>query len=232
MTRKLKALRPLKLSLGVAVCALFVFVASASAVVYIYKNNFGSKQSYDEIEQISGGKKCDRKYSSDAKVMRVEVRGSTFCEYSPPVIGDAEQPDHEIVAQGRILKATPKNVREQAYLAVRVRVGDGTWYELRVMPKGKKYRFTRKPAGGGSGLPINGTDNGIKPLGENNKLRLRVKGNDVKAFVNGKSVQSYNDPNPGQVTGRKVSFGVGSTKKANPGPVARFESIKVGVPNP
>lgn len=230
--RKPKGLKPLRLSLGLAFCALFAFVASASAVVYIYKNNFGSKSAYDEIDSISGGKKCDRNYSPDSKVMRVDMRGKTFCEYSPPVTGDADQPDHEIVMEGRILEATPKNVRRDAYLAVRVRVGDGTWYEFRVTPKGEEYRFTREPAGGGSGLPINGTDNKIKGIGVTNKLRLRITGNDVTAFINGKSVETYNDPNPGQVTGRKVAFGVGSTKKANPGPVARFTSIKVGVPTP
>lgn len=232
INRKLKRPRPLPLSLGLALCGLFVFVASASAVVYIYKNNFGSNSAYKEIDTISGGKKCDRRYSKDSKIMRVELRGLTFCEYSPPVTGDADQPDHEIVMDGRILAATPKNVREDAYLAVRVRVGDGTWYEFRVTPKGEEYRFTREPAGGASGLPITGTHNKIKPIGENNKLRLRITGNDVTAFVSGESVVTYNDPNPGQVTGRKVAFGVGSTKKANPGPVARITSIKVGVPTP
>lgn len=230
--RKLKGLKPAKLSLGLAVCALFAFVASASAVVYVYKNSFGSKGAYNEIDQTAGGKKCNRGYSSDSKAMRVAMRGKTFCEYQPPVTGDEDQPDHEVVMEGRILDATPKNVREDAYLAVRVRVGDGTWYEFRVTPKGRNYRFTREPAGGASGLPITGSDDKIKPIGSTNKLRLRVTGNDVTAFVNGKSVESYNDPNPGQVTGRKVAFGVGSTKKANPGPVARFTSVKVGVPTP
>ncbi|MDQ2676973.1 MAG: hypothetical protein M3Y34_09205 [Actinomycetota bacterium] len=231
-SRNPKAPRNLSLAFGAAICALFVFAASASAVVYVYKNTFGSKAAYDQIDPISGGKKCDRSYSSESKAMRIELRGKTFCEYSPPVIGDDVQPDHEIVADGRILDATPKNVREQAYLAVRVRVGDGTWYEFRVTPKGKEYRFTREPAGGASGLPLTGTSNQIRPIGENNKLRLRITGNDVTAFVNGNSVESYNDPNPGQVTGRKVAFGAGSTKKANPGPVARFSSVKVGVPTP
>ena len=230
--RKLKTKTGARLSLGLALCGIFAFVSSAAAVVYVYKNNFGSKQSYNEIDLISGGKKCSRSYQADTNVMRAELRGKTFCEYSPPVTGDSDQPDHEIVVDGRILDATPKNVRDQAYLAARVRVGGDTWYEFRVTPKGEKYRFTREPAGGGSGLPITGTDNKIRPIGENNKLRLRITGNDVTAFVNGESVESYNDPNPGQVTGRKVAFGVGSTKKANPGPVARFTSIKVGVPTP
>jgi hypothetical protein len=220
------------MAFALGLCGLFAFVASASAVVYVYKNGFGSKSAYKSIDSISGGKKCDRSYQADSKVMRIEMRGRTFCEYSPPITGDADQPDHEIVAEGRILDATPKNVRKQAYLGVRVRVGEGTYYEFRVTPKGGDYRLTREPAGGGSGLPITGHANAIKPLGENNELRLRITGNDVTAFVNGNSVATYNDPNPGQVTGRKVSFGMGSTKKASPGPVGRFTSLKVGVPNP
>ena len=230
--RNLKGHKRLHLSLGAGLCALFVFAASASAVVYVYKNTFGSKSSYNEIDLISGGNKCERSFIEDNKAMRIDMRGQTFCEYSPPVTGDADQPDHEIVADGKILDATPKNVREQAYLEVRVRVGDGTWYEFRVHPKGKKYRFSREPAGDSSGLPISGTANQINPIGQNNKLRLRITGNDVTAFVNGMSVETYNDPNPGQVTGRKVAFGLGSTKKANPGPVARYGSVKVGVPTP
>lgn len=229
---KLKRPARLRATLALAACGLFAFVSTAGAVVYVYKNSFGSKAAYKAIDQSSGGKNCNRKYSSDSKAMRVQMRGRTFCEYSPPITGDADQPDHEIVAEGRILKDTPKNVRKQAYLGVRVRVGDGTYYEFRVTPKGGKYRLTREPAGGGSGLPITGSANAIKPLGKNNKLRLRITGGDVTGFVNGNSVVSYSDPNPGQVTGRRVSFGIGSTKKANPGPIGRFSSIKVGVPNP
>ena len=45
---------------ALACCALFAFVASASAVVYVYTNSFGSKPAYNEIDTISGGKKCER----------------------------------------------------------------------------------------------------------------------------------------------------------------------------
>ena len=230
--RKLKGTTRPRVAFALALCGLFAFVASASAVVYVYKNGFGSKSDYKGIEALSGGKKCDRSYQSESKAMRIELRGKTLCEYSPPVTGDADQPDHEIVAEGTVLEATPKSVRRDAYLTVRVRVGQGTWYEFRVTPKGGKYKLTREPAGGASGLPIKGEANAIKPLGENNKLRLRITGNKVTAFANGKSVASYTDPNPGHVTGRKVAFGMGSTKKANPGPAGRFTSVKVGVPNP
>jgi hypothetical protein len=164
--------------------------------------------------------------------MRVDVRGKTKCEYSPPVTGDADQPDHEVVVESRVLDATPKNARKQAFVFVKVRVGGGGWYEFRVTPKGGKFKFNREPAGGGSGLPIKGTSERIKSIGKDNELRLRVTGNEVTAFVNGKRVQKYTDPNPGLVTGRKVAFGAGSGKKVNPGPAVRISSVKVGVPNP
>ena len=217
----------------IAACASFAFVASAAAVVYIYKNEFGSSSAFREIDQTGGGKKaCDESYSSGSESMRVEVSGRTFCEYSPPVTGDSAQPDHEIVAVGRILSDTPKNVRKQAYLAVRVRVGNDTFYEFRVNPKTKEYKLNRTPAGGGAGLPVSGESAEIAPLGEKNTLRLRVTGGNVTGFVNGTSVANYDDPNPGQVTGRNVAFGAGSTKDADNGPIGVFKSIKVGVPSP
>lgn len=230
--RTLKGTARLQLTLALALCGLFALVSSAAAVVYVYKNGFNSLAAYNEVDQISGGNNCDSSYSSGSKAMRIEMRGRTFCEYSPPVTGDADQPDHEIVAEGRILPSTPDNVKKQSYLGVRVRVGEGTYYEFRVTPKEKAYRLNRVPSGGGAGLPVTGNANAIKPVGEKNKLRLRITGNDVTAFVNGNPVATYNDPNPGQVTGRKVSLGIGSTKKTNPGPIGVFTALKVGVPNP
>jgi len=222
-----------RLVAALAICASLAFVASASAVVYVYKNTFGSGASFREIDQTGGGNKaCDETYSSGSKSMRIEMSGKTFCEFSPPVTGDSDQPDHEIVASGRILDATRKSVREAAYLGVRVRVGDDTFYEFRVNPKEKEYKLNRTPSGGAAGLPISGGSTSINPLGEKNTLRLRITGNDVTAFVNGDSVAAYNDPNPGQVTGRKVSFGIGSTKDADNGPIGVYKSIKVGVPSP
>ena len=79
---------------------------------------------------------------------------------------------------------------------------------------------------------MSGGSNQINPLGEKNKLRLRITGGNVTAFVNGNSIATFDDPNPGQVTGRKVAFGVGSTKGANNGPIGVFKQIKVGVPTP
>ena len=229
LSTKLKALLA-----PVALLALLALAASAAAAIYVYKNEFNSAAAYREIDQTGGGKAgCDESYSEGSKSMRIEIGGQrTFCEYSPPVTGDRDQPDHEIVAAGRILEATPDNVKRQSYLAVRVRVGDDTYYDFRVNPKEREFKLNRNPVGGAAGLPITGTSNDIEPLGVKNQLRLRINGGNVAAFVNGKSVATYDDPNPGQVTGRKVAFGVGVTKETDKGPIAVYQSVKVGVPNP
>ncbi len=226
--------RTIRLGLAAILAAALslLLVASAAAVVYIYKNDFKSAGEYRQIDQTGGGKAaCDESYSSGSQSFRVEMKRKMFCEYSPPVSGDSSQPDHEIVAVGRVLDSTPKNVREDAYLGVRVRVGDNTYYELRVNPKLKKYRLSRNPSGGGAGLPVSGTSTSINPLGEKNELRLRITDSVVTAFVNGDSVAAYRDPNPGNVTGRRVAFGLGSTKDAANGPIGVFKSIRVGVPS-
>ena len=58
-----------------AACASFAIVASAAAVVYVYKNEFGSGAAYREIDQTGGGNNaCDESYSSGSKSMRIEVQ--------------------------------------------------------------------------------------------------------------------------------------------------------------
>lgn len=227
---KLKAPSRLRLTVLFAAVGTLVLVSSAAAVVYVYSNGFNSRASYREINQVDGGKSCDKEYREDSSSMRIDFKGRDFCGYAPPVSGDRDQPDHEIVAKGRVLKDTPRSVRKQSYLAVRVRVGSGMYYEFRVIPKGQKFKLNREPSG--PGLPITGDSNRINKLGEPNQLRLRVTGGQVTAFVNGKSVASYTDPNAGQVTGRRVSFGLGNTKNAERGPAGVFKSVKVGVPTP
>ena len=123
-------------------------------------------------------------------------------------------------------------MRKQAYLGVRVRVGNDTFYEFRINPKEKKYKLNRDALRrrlGPSHLRRLEPD---QPARREEQAPPPDHRRDVTAFVNGNSIETYDDPNPGQVTGRKVAFGVGSTKEANNGPVGVFKSIKVGVPTP
>ena len=73
--------------------------------------------------------------------MNVTVNGKRLCEFSPPVVGDAAQPNHVIFAKGQILpRKTPKALRKSAYLAVKLRLGRGDWYELQIRPKSGRYK--------------------------------------------------------------------------------------------
>lgn len=202
---------------------------SAGAAIYIYTNDFESKAQFSELK-LAKGAACDEEYVKDQRVLRAEVQKDKLCGIKPPVTADSGQPDHEIIAQGRVIKSTPKAAKESAYLAVRVRAGDGEYYEFRISPKSKKYRLKREPTV--AGLPLSGQSTEIKGIGKLNKLRLRITGDQITAFVNDQAIESFTDPNPNQVSGRTVAFGLGSTQNRDNGPKGTFERIRVGVPNP
>ena len=52
----------------------------------------------------------------------------------------------------------------------------------------------------------------------------------VRALVNGKEVARVDDPNPGQVSGRKIRFAVGSQKQKSGNVVATVKKVAVAVP--
>lgn len=202
--------------------------ASAAAVIYVYGNGFSSRGAFNEIERTGGGKKCDKRYRDKSKAMGVSVEGKRLCEFSPPVVGDAQQPDHVVYAKGRVLaKKTPKSLREAAYLAVKVRVGRGDSYELQIRPKGGRYKLLRSPEAGA--VSEEGRSDAIKPLKSSNALRLEVRGARVTALVNGDELVSVVDPNPEEVGGRKVGFGIGSRKNSSRAIVGVFERVRVGI---
>lgn len=202
--------------------------AGAAAVVYVYGNGFASRGAFNEIDRTGGGKKCDKRYRDKSKSMGVSVEGKRLCEFSPPVVGDGPQPDHIIYAKGKVLpKKTPKSLREAAYLAVKVRVGRGDSYELQIRPKGRRYKVLRSPQAGA--VSEQGRSDAIKPLKSSNALRLEVKGARVTAFVNGDELVSVVDPNPEEVGGRKVAFGIGSRKNSSRAVVGIFERVRVGI---
>jgi hypothetical protein len=219
--------RPLAVLLAAGALSL-TLAAGALAVVYVYGNGFSSKQAFKEVERAGGGKKCDKRYRKESTAMRVSVQGKRLCEFSPPVVGDAPQPDHVVYAKGQVLpKKTPKSLREAAYLAVKVRAGRGDSYELQVRPKGGRFKLLRSPAAGA--VSEQGKSDAIKPLKRTNALRLEVKGARVKAFVNGEELASVVDPNPEEVGGRKVAFGIGSRKNSSRAIIGVFERIRVGI---
>ena len=220
--------RPLTLLLTAAVLSL-ALVTGAAATIYVYGNGFSTKSQFKEMKRSGGGgKKCDRRYRKRSETMGVSVEGKRLCSFSPPVIGDAEQPNHVIYAKGQVLpKKTPKALREAAYLSVLVRMGRGDAYELQIRPKGGRFKLVRSPAAGA--VSERGRSDAIRSLSKPNALRLEVKGARVRAFVNGEQLVSVVDPNPEQVGGRKTGFGIGSRKDSSRKTVGMFERVRVGI---
>jgi hypothetical protein len=228
MLPKRKPTRTLALLLTAGALSL-ALTASAAAIVYVYGNGFSSRGAYKEIKRSGGGgKKCDKRYREKAKSMGAAVKGKRLCEFSPPVVGDAAQPDHVIFAKGQILpRKTPKALRKSAYLAVKLRLGRGDWYELQIRPKSGRYKLDRSPSA--NAVSEAGRSDAIRKLNKPNALRLEAKGARIRASVNGDELVSVVDPNPDQVGGRKVGFGIGSRKNSSRPTVGSFTRVRVGI---
>jgi hypothetical protein len=222
-TRPAVALLAAALTLGLA-------AAVALAGVTVYKNNFSSKAEAKELRH-SSGKHCAKRWRQKAKSVRAQRnRGSGACGYRPPVEGDTAGPDHDFWAKEKLLRATPKGIRGSAYVAVSVRSGKSSGYELRIFPKRHKFQLHRVPSGGG--FPAKGRNQAIKGVGKPNVVRLKAFGNKVTARVNGTKLAKVTDSDAGQVNGRKLEVAVGSTRRSHKQVVATFDNLKLVVPNP
>ncbi len=231
MTKLRQTTTALALTIGAAVL-LSAGITTALAAVTVYSNDFGSQARYNEIVRAGGGKRCDRSYREKSQAMRASVKQSpTTCSFRPPVQGDKELPNHEVIVEGKILKETPKSVRGAAFIEVTVRAGGGnTGYSLRVYPERQRFEFIRGPEGGE--FPIVGKSNAIDKIGERNALRVTATAAKITAAVNGKEVAAVDDGNLGQVVGTKVRFALGSNSNKRADTVGTFRRVAVAVPDP
>ena len=142
---------PRRIRLAVALVAALALALGATvalAGVTVYTNNFSRKSQVKQLKHADG-KRCEKRWRRKARSMLIEVKkGPGACGYRPPVEGDSDGPDHDFQAKGKLLRATPKGIRGSAYLAIAVRSGNSSRYELRIFPKKHKYELRRAPAGG------------------------------------------------------------------------------------
>jgi uncharacterized low-complexity protein len=205
--------------------------AAALAGVTVYTNNFSGRAEAKQLKHTEG-RHCEERWRRKAKSILVEVKkGPGRCGYRPPVEGDTPGPDHDFQAELKLLRATPVGIRRSAYMAVAVRSGKSSRYELRIFPKKHKYELRRIPAGGGGGFPKKGTSRAIK-VNKPNVLRLKAVGNTVTARVNSKKVAQVTDSNPGQVDGRRLEVLVGNKRRTHKDVVASLDNLKLQVPSP
>jgi hypothetical protein len=218
---------------AVAVASAVLLTAAlgtAVAAVTVYDNDFSSRAEFKQIIKSGGGKRCDRSFRKKGKSMRAAVKRSpTTCSFRPPVQGDNELPNHSVRVDGKILKKTKKGLRGGAFVEVTVRAGGGgVGYTLRVFPHKKRFELLRGP--GGAGFPVRGKSNAIKKVNKRNSLQVTASGATVTGLVNGKEVAKVTDDNPGQVSGSKVRFALGSQKQKRGNVAATFKKVAVAVP--
>jgi hypothetical protein len=217
-----------------AAAVLGVGAATAFAEVVVYSNDMGSQSAFNEILRSGGGKRCDKKYRAKSKVMHASVKKTpTTCSFRPPVQGDDELPNQGVAIDGKILKQTPKALRNKAFIEATVRAGgSGTGYALRVYPKKRRFELRRGPGGGD--FPATGRSDAIRKIDEKNRIEVIATGAEITAVINGKEVARVTDTNPGQVLGTKVRFAIGSGSQRDTEKVVvgTFKRIAVSVPDP
>jgi hypothetical protein len=136
-----RAIRRARIGLP-ALVALVAAVAAAVAIagVTVYSNDFSSSGEAKELRHAEG-KHCKKDWRKKAKSLRVTAeRGRTVCGYRPPVEGDSGSPNHKIHVVAKLLKDTPKRVRDRIYVGAAVRSGKDKGYELQVFPTQHKFR--------------------------------------------------------------------------------------------
>jgi hypothetical protein len=219
-------------TLALAAAAAAFMAASAIAGVTVYTNNFSSKRESKELRHAEG-KKCEKNWRKKAKSVVIKAKkGPTVCGYRPPVEGDGKAPDHSFQAQEKLLKDTPKSVRDRVYLGVAVRSGKKVGYELWVFPTKGKFKVARRAGGGGVNFLAKGNHKAIKGGGKPNVLSLKAVGSKVIAKVNGKRVAKTVDRKAGAVDGRKMEAMLGYKKRRSKPALATFDNLKVQVPKP
>jgi hypothetical protein len=217
--------------LAAALVAIGVVATAALAGVTVYKNGFSRKGEVKELRKAEG-KDCKRSFRKKAGKVRIDVtKGPEVCGYRPPVEGDTDGPDHDFQVDARFLRETPKGLRREAYVAVAVRSGKTSDYELRVFPVKHRFKLVRSPSGGG-GFPAQGRSSAIKGFNKHNLIGLKASGSRVIARVNGTKVAELTDTNPAQVGGRRLEVAVGSGKRTNKTVSATLDNLKLQVPTP
>ncbi len=222
-------------ALAAAIVSLALAGSATAALVGIYRNGMETTGQRSEAVKLSG-ERCGRGGSEHALKITVGKR-TRECSYRTPVLGR----DLEISATMRLLDGTPEKLRSSAFLAVALRSGGGSHYQLAVFPLQRKAQL-RKTFTDGSVkfLRIAKKVATIKGVNRANQLRLRAfnitEGPDkgdckIQAYVGAELVAEFTDRAAGDLQGRASGFAVGATKNAK-GAVGSVDDVVIRVPNP
>jgi hypothetical protein len=222
---------------SVAVCAVFFALAAGAGatMVGIYRNSMETTAQRSQLIKLSG-RSCVRGGSDHA--LRIAIGKRTKeCSYRTPVIGR----DLDISATERLLSGTPKPLQHKAFLALELRAGGGSQYQLLVYPLQQKVQLRKNLSGGTvEYLAIEKEVTTVKGLNEANALRLSAinitsgpeRGQaQLRAYVGGKLVVEATDAGAGEMTGRAAAVSAGSANNST-GVLASVDDVVVRVPGP
>ncbi len=223
-------------ALLVAATASLALAAGAGAeLIGLYRNEMETKSQQAEPVKLSGAN-CGR--GGGSHVFQIVIGKKTKeCSYRTPVIGR----DLQVAATMRLLSQTPKPLQAKVFLALNLRAGGGTRYQLAVFPEQGKTQL-RKFLSDGSVeyLQIEKSVPTVKGLDKANELRLRAfnitSGSEkgrcrILAFVGGEKVGDVTDTAAGELAGRASGFAIGASKDAK-GAVGSVDDVLVRGPNP
>lgn len=224
----MKRLQIILIAAVAAAAATFASGASG-AVITLLKTSFDSPGQFEAIKPLSGpGKQCKRDWRNESALGFTSKGGPVECTVSTPVSGDSAQPDQIVRVVAKINKDTDKKVRETVYVGVVVRASRKESYELRVIPKQRRFQLLK------SGEVLDqDRDKTIEGLAKKNRLQISVEGSTVTAKVNGKTLATFKDKDADQVTGRQTGLSFGNTGKSKKGlGIGFFDNLKVQIPAP
>ncbi len=220
------------LALAVAAVAAAVIAATAFGGVTVYSNDFSSKKEAKQLRHAEG-KHCTRDWRKKGESLIVTAdRGKMVCGYRPPVEGDSDAPNHKFKGAAKLLKQTPKSVRNRVYVGLAVRSAKDTGYQLQVFPSERSFKLVRMNGTEKVEVMARGDNKAIKGTNKPNVLTLSAVGAQIVGRVNGKKVAKANDGNAGQVDGRKLEIMLGYKKKRSKPASATFDTLEVQVPQP
>jgi hypothetical protein len=215
-------------SLAALAAGLLVCAVAGATMVGIYRNGLESQAQRAELIKLFG-RSCKRGGGEDS--IRVLLGKKTdSCAYRTPVIGR----DLEIAATERILSGTPKALQRKAYVAVQLRTGGGSKYEVRAFPLQKKAQLIKVSEAGTKYLAVKKNIKEIGAINEPTVVRLRVEGAgtasaSVAAYVGPTVIGEVSDEAAGELTGEFAAVSVGATKIAE-GLIGSIDDLVVRVP--
>lgn len=224
-------LRLTAVALAVFLASLAVVSGAGAAMIGIYRNGMETAAQRAQLVKLSG-RDCIRGGGGEA--LRIEIgRRTKECAYRTPVLGR----DLEIAATERLLSGTPKRLRPGAFIALEMRAGGGSRYQLAVYPLQRKVQLRKILADGSIRyLAIVKNEKAVRGIDRANKLRLSAINEGagearIVASLGRKRVAEVLDASAGELDGRASGFSVGSAKGAT-GAVASVDDVVVRVPSP